>query len=395
MTPFNYSELTTKDQLNRNWNPEVSVIIPSMDEEETIGRCIEKIKKVFGNEHISGEIIVADNSSDRTPEIANELGAKVVKPEKLGYGYAYLYGFKHASGRYIVMGDADDTYDFLEMPKLLRPLQDGESDLVIGSRFKGEIKEGAMPWLHKYIGNPVLTGFLNLFFKTRVSDAHSGFRACTREALERMKLRSSGMEFASEMIIEAVRKKLRIKEVAINYYKREGESKISSFADGWRHLKFMLLYAPNYLYFIPGAILLLWGIWTLLISYFNVSIGYYPHGIHAMIAGSLLTIVGYQIIFLGIFTKIYGLHNDLLNPDGITKFITGHVSLERGATFGLILFGLGLLHTLHLIWEWASSGYKVLPVEGQNMIGFTLLVIGLQTIFYSFFLSVIGGEKSR
>lgn len=374
---------------------EVSVVIPTFNEEDSIRICIEKIKRAFEENDIRGEILVADNSQDRTPEIAKELGAKVVTPDKLGYGYAYLNGFKHASGRYIVIGDADDTYDFMEMPKLLRPLQDGEADLVIGSRFKGEIKKGAMPLLHKHIGNPVLTGFLNFFFKVGVSDAHCGFRAFTREALERMNLKSRGMEFASEMVVEAVRKKLRIKEVPITYYKRKGESKIRSFSDGWRHLKFMLLYAPNYLYLIPGTIFFLWGIWTLLISYFNVSVGYYPHGIHTMIAGSLLAIVGYQIIFLGIFTKIYGMHHDLFNPDRTTKFISEHVSLERGATFGLILFGLGLFYSLHLLWNWASSGYKALPMGGQDMIGFTLLVIGLQTIFFSFFLSMIGSEKSR
>lgn len=236
---------------------EVSVILPSLNEEKSIGTCIRKIKKVFKEHGINGEIIVSDNSTDKTPDIARSLGAKVVTPDKKGYGYAYLYAFKYASGKYIVIGDADNTYDFLEIPKLLEPLQKGEADIVIGSRFKGEIKKGAMPWLHRYIGNPLLTYFLNMLFKAGVSDAHSGFRAFTKNALKKMKLRCYGMEFASEMIIEAVRRGLKIKEVPITYYPREGKSKLCSFRDGWRHLKFMLMQSPKHLYFTLSLLILL------------------------------------------------------------------------------------------------------------------------------------------
>ncbi len=370
---------------------EVSVVIPTLDEEDSIGICIEKIKRIFeGN--IRGEIIVADNSVDRTPEIASSKGAKVVTPDKRGYGYAYLYAFKYAKGENIVIGDGDNTYDFSEIPKLLEPLEKGEADIVMGSRFKGEIKKGAMPLLHRYIGNPVLTWFLNLFFNARISDAHCGLRACKKEALERMNLKSSGMEFASEMIIEAVRQKLRIKEVPITYYPRGGESKLSSFSDGWRHLKFMLLFSPAYLYFIPGLVLFLFGLLVLLLSYFHVNVGFTP-GIHSMIAGSLAVIVGYQIICLGLFAGLYGKRNNLFELNGLTKFISERVSLERGATAGLAMFLGGFAYSLHLVMNWISSGYKDLPMSGQDMIGFTLLVIGLQTIFFSFFFSMIGGGK--
>jgi len=233
---------------------------------------------------------------------------------------------------------------------------------------------------------------LNLFFKTKISDAHSGFRAFTKKAIEKMNFKSNGMEFASEMLIEAVRKKLRIREVPITYYSRKGRSKLSSFSDGWRHLKFMLLYAPTYLYFIPGTILLLFGMVTLLAGYFHLNIGYIP-GVHSMVAGSLFFIVGYQIIFLGLFAKMYGVSNDLLDSDKITEFVSKYVSLEKGATFGLIMFLTGLSYTLYLIWKWVSSGYETLPIRGQDMISFTLLIIGLQTIFSSFFLSIIRGKK--
>lgn len=219
----------------------VSVIIPSLNEVETIDTCIEKVKTVFSKYELDGEIIVADNSDDGTSKIARSLGAIVVTPERRGYGYAYLYGFKHTKGEYLVIGDADDTYDFMEMPTLLEPLKKGEADFVIGTRLNGKIEAGAMPWHHRWIGNPFLTWFLNISFNAGVSDAHSGFRAITREALSKMNLEADGMEFSSEMIIEAVKRGLRIKEVPITYYKRKSNnSKLSSFSDGWRHLRFML-----------------------------------------------------------------------------------------------------------------------------------------------------------
>ena len=368
---------------------EVSVVIPSLNEEKTIGICIEKVKKVFEEYNISGEIIVSDNSTDRTPEIAKSLGAKVVTPDKRGYGYAYLYAFKHAKGKYIVIGDADNTYDFLEMLKLLEPLKKGEADLVIGSRFKGRILDGAMPWLHKYIGNPVLTWFLNFFFKAGVSDAHSGFRAFTREALEKMRLRGDGMEFASEMIMRAVWAGLRIKEVPITYYPREAESKLHSFKDGWRHLKFMLLYAPSYLFVLPGMFLFILGMaLVLLISAGLSKFGSINLGIHSMIASSLLAIAGYQLVFMGLAGKVYRAKMDMPN-DKIAEFLTKRLSLEKGATIGLLIFLVGFAYTAYLIWKWIDSGFKSLPVLNQDILAFTLLVIGFQTVFYSFFLSML------
>ena len=300
---------------------EVSVILPSKNERETIGECINKIKKVFNESRIDGEIVVADNSEDETPVIARNLGAEVITPDGRGYGYAYRYAFKHLKekhGRYpkyVVMGDADDTYDFLEIPKLLEPLRRGEADMVIGSRLKGKIERGAMPWLHRWIGNPLLTWFLNLFYKAGVSDAHSGFRAIKGEALERLELRADGMEFASEMIIEAVRKGLRMKEVPISYYRRRNpNSKLSSFSDGWRHLKFMLVHAPDYLFIYPASIIMLIGVTLMALAFLNVYIGYTP-GTHSMIAGSLLTILGYQTLFFGAFARI-------LEHRGLPKFLS-------------------------------------------------------------------------
>lgn len=372
---------------------EVSVIIPSINEAKTIGTCIEKVKGVFEQYDIDGEIIVADNSDDDTPQIARSLGAKVVTPDRRGYGYAYLYGFKHAKGKYLVIGDGDNTYDFLEMPRILEPLLKGEADIVFGSRFKGEIKRGAMSWLHKYLGNPVLTGFLNLFFKAGISDAHCGFRAIRKDALEKMKLRSRGMEFASEMITDAVRRKLRTEEVPVTYYPREsGRSKLNSFSDGWRHLKFMLLYAPTYLYLLPGLVFSLFGALMMLLSLLRVNIGYTP-GFHSMIVGSLLVIVGYQVIYLGLFAKIYGVHTDLFDRDSITELFLENVSLEKGAIIGISVFLAGFAYSVHLVARWVGSGFALLPLKGEDMIAFTLLVVGLQTLFNSFFLSMISNQQ--
>ncbi len=373
---------------------EVSVVIPTKNEEKSIGTCIERIQKVFAEHHIDGEIIVSDNSSDKTPKIAAGLGARVVVPDKLGYGHAYKYGFARASGEYIVMGDGDSTYDFEDIPKLLLPLKQGEADLVIGSRFKGEIKKGAMPWLHRYIGNPLLTWNLNLFFKADVSDAHSGFRAFTKEAWERMKLKSRGMEFASEMVIEARRKGLRTREVPITYYPRGGESKLSSFNDGWRHLKFMLLYTPKHLFIIPGAALFFFGILMMLSSYFHIRIGYTP-GIHSMIVGSLSSIVGYEIITLGLFAMAYGKKNDVFDSNPMTEAILKNTSLERDITLGGIIFIAGFAYSMKQVLRWWDSGRELLPMSGQDMIGFTFLVVGLQTVFFSFFLSMIGEDNER
>ena len=373
-----------------NGTPEVSVVIPSMNEEETIGICIEKVKRVFKEYNINGEIIVADNSTDRTPEIARSLGAKVVTPDRKGYGYAYLYAFRHARGRYIVIGDADNTYDFLEMPKLLEPLFKGEADFVIGSRFKGKILRGAMPLLHKYVGNPLLTFLLNVFFKTKVSDSHSGFRAFTREALEKMNLRCHGMEFASEMIIEAARKGLRIVEVPITYYPRAGDSKLRSFSDGWRHLKFMLMQTPKYLYYIPGFVLFAAGLaLVVLMNITHIRFGKISLGIHSMIAASCITIVGYQLIFLGLFSSAYGYQRGMIEYDRITRIIAKKIPLERGIVTGIFVFSIGFFYYLLIIVRWISSDFRDLPLLNQDVFAFTLMIIGLQTVFFSFFLSMI------
>ncbi|PIN86665.1 hypothetical protein COV19_04090 [Candidatus Woesearchaeota archaeon CG10_big_fil_rev_8_21_14_0_10_44_13] len=225
--------------------PEVSVILPCRDEEKTIGLCIGKIRQVFKKEKINGEIIVSDSSTDDSASIADESGAKVIKHGKIGYGNAYFEGFRHARGRYIIMGDSDNTYDFGEITKFLHYLRDKDYDFVIGNRFNGMIKKGAMPFLHRYIGNPLLSFISRIFFRTGIYDINCGFRAIDRRLLDRLGLEMTGMEFASEMVIKAVKYDARIKEIPVNYYERVGESKLRTLRDGWKHISFMVVTRKN------------------------------------------------------------------------------------------------------------------------------------------------------
>ncbi|MDW8049997.1 MAG: glycosyltransferase family 2 protein [Nitrososphaerota archaeon] len=369
---------------------EVSVIIPSRNEQETIGDCIKKIRKALEDIELNAEIIVADNSEDNTPEIARSLGADVITPDGRGYGYAYKYAFKYLKAKhgsypkYVVIGDADGTYDFSEIPKLLEPLMKGEADLVIGSRFKGKIEKGAMPWYRRWIGNPILTMFLNLFYKVGVSDAHSGFRAIRGEALNKIEIHSNGMEFASEMLIEAARKGLRIAEVPITYRRRVyGKSKLSSLQDGWRHLKFMLTYAPKHLYMYPGAFFMVVGAILLLSALFRVNLGYSP-GVHTSIAGSLLLIVGFQMLLFGVFTK-------MLLGERLPKFL----SLERSLTIGSLIFMAGFVGAAKIGLDWIMSGFEYLPPAVYSVTCLTLMVLGLQAFLSSFLMSVIAEKKHK
>src|SRR5919202_6444167 len=240
-------------------NPRVSVVIPCLNEEENIEACVERALEAIANSGVTGEVIVVDNASeDRSAELAKAAGARVIFEPRRGYGSAYLAGFAAARGAYIVMADADLTYDFGEVGRFVDEL-DGGADMVIGDRMDN-IHPGAMPWLHRYVGNPVLTGVLNLFFRTGVKDAHCGMRALRRDVLPQLDLRTTGMEFASEMVIRASKEKLDIREFPIQYHPRGGESKLSSFRDGWRHLRFLLVHSPTHLFIVPGAVLSALGV---------------------------------------------------------------------------------------------------------------------------------------
>ena len=364
----------------------VSVIIPSMNEEKTIGSCIQKALLAFKNEGIDGEILVSDNSTDMSREIAMSLGAKVVIPRNKGYGNAYFEGVRYARGDLFLFTDADDTYDLGEAPKLLEPLLTNKADLVIGTRLKGDIKPGSMPWLHRYIGNPFLTAVLNLLFNTRISDSHCGMRAITRKAYEKLNLKSEGMEYASEMIIEAARKKLRIAEVPISYYPRLTPSKLHSWGDGWRHLRFMMLYNPTPFLFIPGFLVFLLGVF--MTSALAIRGNVETTGLHSLVLGSMLAVIGTQMIATDSYMKVYGIMHNKIDKIGITALLLDYHSLETGLLLGVILLIGGIVSGSGVIFKWISSGYGSLSEVGNAVIAMVLAAIGIQIIFSTLIISI-------
>lgn len=366
--------------------PTISIIIPTLNEEQGIGECITRIEHALCELEITGEVIVSDSSTDRTPEIARKRGAIIVEPDAPGYGYAYRYAFKYARGAYIAIGDGDTTYDFEELPQLYRLVESGPADMAVGSRLAGTIEPGAMPLLHRYIGNPLLTKFLNVFYGAGVSDAHSGMRVFSRSMLEQLEFTTDGMEFASEMIMEAGEHGLRIDERPITYHPRTGDATIDSFRDGWRHVRFMLVNAPGYLFSVPGLVMGAIGLFVMALAYSPITIFGQPFGIHSLVAGSLLTLIGYQVVSLGAFTAVAG--DPIQTPnDPITTWIVGHVRLEQGASVGLVVFMAGVTYSSYLAYEWLTTSN--LPFPMSSIVALTAIVLGLQIIFGSFFLSAI------
>ena len=364
--------------------PLVSLVIPTMNEAKTIGECIQQANEVFKKMGLEGEIIVVDSSSDDTPVLAKSHGATVVVPEKLGYGNAYLYGFKHARGKYIVLMDGDLTYDPREIDKLISSLQNGGVDMVLGTRLKGEIKQGAMPALHRYIGNPFLTWVLNKLFATEVSDAHCGMRAITRDALDRLNLKAGGMEFASEMVIEAAHKNLRIAEVPITYYPRKGKSKLSPFSDGWRHLRFMMLYRPVPFLMVPGVVALIIGLALAAV----VSL-HEQTRMHSLIMGSLLLLIGYQMLLAGLYFAAFGVAYGVSSSSNLTKKIMSYHSLEKELLIGILLLAFGLTLGVDVLLGWRAAGFGELYQTQNAMMALILCILGIQTIFSGMFLSLL------
>jgi len=367
-------------------NIDITVIIPTLNEEVSIGRCIEKILSVFREQDMEGEIIISDSSTDHTPEIASSLGAQVLHPEQRGYGAAYLAAIPHARGRYVIIGDGDDTYDFSEIPVLIQPLKHG-ADMVIGSRFSGKIRSGAMTPLHQYIGNPILTWMVNVLFHADFSDVHSGFRAIRREALERLDLRSPGMEFASEMMVRARQKNLVIEEVPINYYPRQSPSKLHSFADGWRHVRFVLLLNPLPFIAIPGAIFALVGF--VLMILFAVKGQVATSHLHSFILGAFLLCGGVQIVVIGILMKIYSVTHRYEEKAGIILSIMDYHSLERLLFAGGLILVLGFLAGVSVIIAWVQSGFGQIAEIVNAVAALCLGTIGLQIIFMAIFSSMM------
>ena len=370
--------------------PQISVVIPCLNEEEAVGRVVEQALDGIRRSGRPGEVIVVDNAStDRSAEVAAAHGARVVSENRRGYGSAYLAGLAAAQGEYVVMGDADETYPLQELAPFVDRLEAGD-DLVIGSRFEGTIHGDAMPFLNRFVGNPILTGMLNLLFGVKVSDAHCGMRAIRKDALPALDLHSTGMEFASEMVFKAYRRGLTVSEIPIDYYPRVGESKLNRFGDAWRHVRFMLLYSPSWLYLYPGAALLLLGLVGMLaLATGPVDVFGRTWQIHTMLGFVALTLIGAQVIQLGVFARTYarvriGEHDPLLDRLGRAAEARARAARRRRArrssrSPGCVAVGA----------EWALDGFGTLGRVYETALLATGLGLGIQIVFASFFLALL------
>ncbi len=373
---------------------EVSVVIPCLNEANSLAYCVDKAVKAFQAAGLSGEVVVADNgSTDGSIQIAEQHGARVIRVAERGYGAALRAGIAGARGFFIIMGDADDSYDFTDVPRFVEKLHEG-NDIVMGNRFRGEIKPGAMPPLHKYFGNPGLTALLNTLFHAHIGDGYCGMRGFTRSLYDRLDLRSSGMEFALEMVIKSAQIGARIAEIPITLWpdKRGRAPHLRSFRDGWRSLRFMLLYAPNWLFLLPGTALVLTGLFLvfwLLPGPRQIS----PHvglDIHTMIFGVIFTLLGAQILSIGAFAKVFSYAERFDRRSVSLRRVLKRVTLETGLLVGCSLFLMGFAGCAWVTWQWAASDFGELHEVRQVLFWSMWLFLGLQVIFAAFFLSMLG-----
>jgi glycosyltransferase involved in cell wall biosynthesis len=375
---------------------ELSIVMPCLNEAETIGRCIEKAREFLRVHQVRGEIVIADNgSTDDSIDIATRLDARVVRVANRGYGSALIAGIQAARADYVIMGDADDSYDFTDLMPFLVRLREGY-DLVMGNRFRGGIKRGAMPALHRFLGNPVLTAIGRLFFRSEARDFHCGLRGFNRQAILKLDLQTTGMEFASEMVVKATLRSLSIGEVPTTL-SPDGRSRrphLRSWRDGWRHLRFLLLYSPRWLFLYPGIVLMLAG--GLAMSWLIAgprSVGGVVFDVHTLVYATLAVTVGYQSIIFAVFTKIFAISEDLLPPDPRLSRLFNYVTLESGVITGALMGATGLGLSLYATISWRSVGFGALsPSHMLRLVlpGALLIQLGVQTVLSSFFLSVLG-----
>ena len=368
--------------------PDISVVMPCLNEAESVGICIERALEGIRKTGLTGEVVISDNgSTDDSVGVARRAGARVVSQPARGYGNAYLMGFAEARGRFIIMGDSDGSYDFTQIDRLIAPLHEG-FDYVLGSRFAGTILPGAMPWSHRYIGNPVLTGVLNRLFKVHSSDAHSGMRAFTADAYRRMELQSEGMELASEIVINAAKAGLKGTEVPITYHPRLGESKLHSMRDGWRHLRFMLLRSPNWLFTGPGIAMFIVGlIGQAVLLPGPLNLGFHAFDVHFSAFFALLAILGYQALLFGVFAKTALPVSQGGTTDGLQRWFERNYSLERGLVGGGAMFVVGFGIDAAILLHWLREGLGPINSLRPALLAMTLMMVGAQTCFAALFLS--------
>ena len=375
---------------------ELSVVMPCLNEAETLEVCIRKAQQALAEHNISGEIIVADNgSTDGSPDLAARLGARVVSVRNKGYGHALIGGISAALGEFVVMGDADDSYDFRHIPRFVERLRGG-ADLVMGNRFAGGIAENAMPPLHRYLGNPVLTRISRLFFRSPCGDIYCGLRGFRKEAYEQMALRTTGMEFATEMVVKATLLKMKIAEVATTL-SPDGRSRpphLRTWKDGWRTLRFFLLYSPRWLFLYPGMLLMLAGsavgLWLLPASR---KIGGATLDVHTLLYAGIAVLLGFQSVSFAFFTKLFAVSEGLHPSDPFLDRLFQFINLERGLLVGTALMMAGLATSVYAVTVWGGQHFGPLDFSRTMRIvipGALALTLGVQTIFASFFLSVLG-----
>ena len=379
---------------------EVSVVMPCLNEARTVGRCVAKAVRALEGLGIAGEVIVADNgSSDGSQAIAREHGARVVPVTQRGYGSALQGGFAAARGQFIIMGDADDSYDFSRLEGFIERLRAGD-ELVMGNRFRGGIQPGAMPPLHQYFGNPLLTALLKVFFGSPIGDCQCGLRGFRKDALERIKLSAPGMEFASEMVVKSCLNRLKISEVPIVLHPdgRDRPPHMRSFRDGWRNLRLMLLLCPLWLYSIPAGLLLVFGLFLMLwLTPGTRHLGRVSLDVHTMLLGTLCVLLGYQTLWLGFLARVYGHFSGVLPSGPVVQRLLRTFTLERGLLAGLAMFGLGVAANVLLVQEWLGRdlGQLDIPYTMRFALwGLTAMVAGVQTAYSSFFLSMLRMTRS-
>ncbi|HEU4833349.1 MAG TPA: glycosyltransferase family 2 protein [Pyrinomonadaceae bacterium] len=391
---------TTPSEVKTDGNrTELSILMPCLNEAETLATCIKKAQKALGDLNVNGEVVIADNgSTDGSPEIAASLGARVIHVAEKGYGSALLGGIKAARGKYIIMGDADDSYDFTNLGPFLEKLRAGY-ELVMGNRFKGGIAPNAMPPLHKYLGNPVLTGIGRLFFRSPCGDFHCGLRGFSKAAIQRLDLRTTGMEFASETVVKASLHGLRITEVptTLSVDGRNRPPHLRSWRDGWRHLRFLLLYSPRWLFLYPGLLLMLVGAvvsgWLLVGPRVVDGI---TLDVHTFLYAAMAIVIGYQTVIFAIFTKVFAITEGLLPEDPRLKTLFNYIRLETGIVAGALLLVAGIGLSIYALSFWGAHSFGTLdPSRTLRLVipAVTLIALGLQTVLSSFYLSILGLER--
>ena len=375
--------------------PELTILMPCLNEEETIGICIEKARRFLADSGVSGEVLIADNgSTDRSPQLAREAGARVVHVPEKGYGAALWGGIRAAYGTYVIMGDADDSYDFLNLMPFVEKLREGY-DLVMGNRFRGGIEKGAMPFLHQYLGNPVLSWIGRVFYRSRVGDFHCGLRGFNRESMLALDLKTTGMEFASEMVVMASLHGYAVAEVPTTLSKdgRSGTPHLRTFRDGWRHLKFLLIYCPRWLFLYPGIFLVCVGLIGLIsLSFGDIRIGSVTFGIHTMLYMAGFVVVGLQIIMFKVLSDVYAAGRGFLYVTEEQKRKSDFFTTDRVVLAGAVLLVIGIIFTILSVRYWANTGYGDLvpQVTMRRVIpGWTMIITGMQLICQGFFLGIL------